>query len=47
MRIGLMRPYRQHGIEQEHPLLRPFLQIAIVRDVASQIVLQLLIDVDK
>ena len=47
VRIGLMRPYRQNSIQQQYALLRPFFQIAIVRNAASQIVLQLLIDVDK
>lgn len=31
MRMGLPRLNRQHGIEQKHPLLGPFLQMAMGR----------------
>ena len=47
MGICLMRPHSQHGVQHQHALLRPFFQITVVWNIASQIIMQLLINIDK
>ena len=42
-----MGPHRKHCIEHQHALLRPFYQIAVVRDPASQVIVELLVDIHK
>ena len=40
-----MGPYCKHRVQKENTLLRPFLQIAVIWDITSHIILKLLIDV--
>lgn len=45
MRVRLMLAHREDRVEEQHALVRPRLQAAIVRDPAAEIVVQLLEDV--
>ena len=42
-----MRPDRQHRIEKEDSLLRPFREIPVIGDRAAQIRIQLLVNIDQ
>ena len=42
-----MRPYCQYRIQKQHSLLRPFGEASVIRDRASQIIVKLLINIDK
>ena len=45
--ICLMRTHSQHRVQHQNTLPCPFFEIAVVRDVASQIVFEFLINVDQ
>src|SRR5579883_860309 len=42
VRVGLMSTHCQHRVEQKYTLLRPGDQVAIIRDMATHVVAQLL-----
>ena len=42
-----MGPHGQNRIEHQHALLRPFCQAAVAWDRATQVVMQLLIDIHQ
>ena len=46
MGMGGMLPHGQHGIEQQHPVLRPALQASVGRRIDPKIILQFLEDID-
>ncbi|MOA20973.1 hypothetical protein D3C78_1414480 [compost metagenome] len=37
-----MRPYCEHRVQEQYPLLRPFKQMPVIRNEAAQVILQLL-----
>ena len=47
VRVGLVFPHRQTGIEQQNTLLRPFDQTAVIRRVDTQIVLHFFEDIHQ
>ena len=47
MGIRLMGAYSQNGVQKKHSLLRPFLQITIIRNIASAVIMKFLINVDQ
>src|SRR5690606_38732231 len=47
MGSGLALFYRQHGVEQQHPLPRPWQQAAVVRTRDAQVGLDFLVDVQQ
>ncbi len=47
MGIGGMRTHGQNRVQHEHTLLRPVHQITVVRHAAADIVMKLLVNVDK
>ena len=47
MGIGLVGPYRQDRIEKQHSLISPLLQISVIRDRASKVIVKLFVNVLK
>ncbi len=47
VRVGLVRAHGQHGIQQQHPLLGPGDQAAVVGHVKLDVLMQFLEDIDQ
>ena len=45
MRISLVGADSQNCIQKHHALIRPFFQISVVRHIAAQIVVKLLVNI--
>ena len=45
--VSLMGPDRKHRIQKHHSLIRPFFQIAVIGNIAAQIVVKLLVNIYK
>ena len=42
-----MGTYSQNCVQKKHPLLCPFLQIAVIGDIASAVIMELLINIHQ
>ena len=45
MRIGLVGPHGEHGVQKQDALIRPFFQITVVGNRTAKVVVKLLIDI--
>ena len=47
MGVCRMCPHRQYCVQHQYPLLRPFDQITVIRNITPQIIMKFLVNIDQ